>query len=91
MGELEAAALISGDGWGVGDFGGLDEAAGDGGAEVADVAADVDGAVGGFGVVENAHGLGTLETGFGEGFDGLFEAFLFGEGSGELRGAAGGP
>ena len=47
LGELEATALGGWDDRGVGDFGGLDEAAGDGGAEVADVAADVDGAVGG--------------------------------------------
>ena len=53
-------------------------------AEVADVAANVDGAVGGCVVVEDAHRLGTLRAFCFGGFDFLLQATLIGDGGGQF-------
>jgi hypothetical protein len=90
LSELEAAALISWNGGGVGNLGSLDEATRDGGAEVADIATDVDGAVGRGGVVQHAHGFWAFGTGFFEGFDLFFEGFLLIQCGGQSDGVAGG-
>jgi hypothetical protein len=85
LGKLEATALVGGDAGSVRDFGGLNEATGDGGAEIADVAANMNGAIGGLRVIEHAHRLRALRTGFLQAFDFLIESGLLGERCGEGR------